>query len=371
MSGNPALSPPVCEPLGPRMQAIWTDRDHAWCARDQWVYRYNYSSRTMQRVFRLPARSDGWAARLKDAIARSRFKQWLRPGMDIDTLAELPNGDLVVLFDRVYWYSPRLHDRTAEALPHDGIDPPIAMPLRGGLAVHPLSGNAYFGEYLNGHQRDIRVARVDMQHRRVDICWTFPRSDIKHVHAIHYDPFRNRLWICTGDLDHESALWFTDDEFLTVQRFGGGDQSWRAIAMLFDAGGMEWGMDAGQDAPADAVNRIYRHDFASGQRSERAVVGNPVYAACAFGDGAAIMQTSFEPRRRQPTPETVSLWYRHPDGDWSSLFSLSYCARPQDGVGPYGHLLIPQGVAPAGQLLCTPVNTARHAGRLLHLRWNA
>lgn len=360
----------VSKTLGPRMQAIWTNTDHAWCARDQWIYRYRYADQALQRQFRLPPRSESWAVRLKDVVARSRFKQWLRPGMDIDTLAELPNGDLVVLFDRVYWYCPQRHDRFAEPLLHDGIEPPLAMPLRGGLAVHPLSGNAYFGEYLNGHQRDIRVARVDVASRRVQVCWTFARSDIKHVHAIHYDRFRNRLWICTGDRDHESAFWFTDDEFQTVHRFAGGDQAWRAIALLFDETGMEWGMDAGQDAPADAINRIFRYDFSNRERTARAVIGNPSYAACTLGNGLAVIQTSFEPLRQQATAAEVALWLRALSGGWTPLFRLPYRARTAVARQPYGHLLIPQGTSPPGQLLCTPVNTGRYNQQLLLLCWS-
>src|SRR5690606_8868361 len=111
--------------------------------------------------------------------------------------------------------------------------------------VHPFSQRVYYGEYLNGHYRDIRVCRVDIETHKVETCWSFPRSETKHIHAIHYDRFRNRLWICTGDRDHESSFYYTDDEFATVHHFAGGDQSWRAIAMLFDETGMEWGMDAG------------------------------------------------------------------------------------------------------------------------------
>lgn len=363
------MSTPAVQVLGHRLQAIWSDADSAWCARDLWVFRYHYASQSLRPVFRLPPRSNSMTGRLRDAVARSGLKRWLRPGLDIDTLVQLPGGDLVVLFDQVYWFDPAQHTRFAQPLPQLGIDPPLAMPLRGGLAVHPGSRCAYFGEYLNGHQRAIRVARVQVDARRVEVCWSFDRSEIKHVHAIHYDRFRKRLWICTGDRDHESAFYYTDDEFRTVHRFAGGDQSWRAIALLFDEHGMEWGMDAGQDAPADAINRIYRHDFRTGERTERAVIGNPAYAGSEWSDGTAVMQTSFEPLRQQQTPDAVTLWRRDPYGAWAQCFELPYRARPRDGAGPYGHLLIPAGVSPAGTLLCTPVNTSKHAQKLLRLRW--
>lgn len=128
-------------------------------------------------------------------------------------------------------------------------------------------------------------------------------------------------------------------------------------------------MDAGQDAPAEAINRIFRYDFATDERTERAVIGNPAYAACSVANGSAVVQTSFEPLRQQITSVEVALWRRTSPGGWVPLFRLPYRARSLDGQQPYGHLLIPQGLSPAGQLLCTPVNTARHNQQLLLLRW--
>ena len=359
MNAMPEMPSPNLQVMGYRLQPIWTDTQHAWCGRDLWVYRYHYASRSLQAAFRLPRRSDSLGGRLRDVLARSWVKRWLCPGLDIDTLAELPGGDLVVLFDRVYWFDPAWHAGQAEVLPQHGDTRPLAMPLRGGMAVHSVSRCAYFGEYLNGTHREIRVARVDVDRRRVEVCWTFARSDIKHVHAIHYDRFRNRLWVCTGDQDHESAFWYTDDEFRTVHRFAGGDQSWRAIAMLFDEHGMEWGMDAGQDAPKEAINRIFRYDFGTHERTELAVVGNPVYAACDVGDGTAVMQTAFEPKRAAIPPHLKSLF-----GIEEQIGAGEKRYRLTTDRAVYGMLLMPRGVAPCAHVLFTPAHCVRGNGRL-------
>lgn len=370
-SRTPGLAPRVtvepAAPWQPALQPVWSDETGCWCTSDHWVFRYEYASGHLRKVFRLPRKQHSILGRTKDVLARSWLRRRFAPGVGIDTLVQRTNGDLVLVYDQVYWYSPNRHQREAQALPFAG-QPALASPLRGGAAVHGQSQHVYFGEYLNGHQRDIRVARVDVNRQRVEICWTFSRSEIKHVHAIHYDRFRNRLWVCTGDLDHESAFWYTDDEFQTLHRFAGGDQTWRAIAVLFDENGMEWGMDAGQDALAEAINRIFRYDFITEERSERAVIENPAYAACAIEGGSAVVQTSFEPLRQQVTPTEVALWIRAPAGGWAPLLRLPYRARSVRGQMPYGHLLIPQGVCPQGQLLCKPVNTAQHS-QLLLLHW--
>lgn len=348
------------------MQPLWSDVEGCWCSSDHWVYHLEYASMKLRKSFRLPSKSDTLIGKFKDALARSRIRQRWFPGVDISTLVQLPNSDIVIIYDQVYWYSPQYHHNEAIALPFLG-QTPIAAPLRGGAAIHAKSHCVYFGEYLNGHNRDIRIFRIDVTRPVVEACWSFSREEIKHIHAIHYDHFRNRLWICTGDLDHESAFYYTDDEFGSVHRFAGGDQTWRAIAVLFDRTGMEWGMDAGKDAPPEAINRIFRYDFSSGLRTEKAVIGNPAYAACELSDGTAIMQTTFEPGRKQETPEAAALWHRDQQGQWQQLFASPYRFDPRGKSGRYGFLVIPRGCIPAKCLVFTPANGDHMSRHLMAL----
>ncbi|MCH8538761.1 MAG: hypothetical protein LAT66_13450 [Alkalimonas sp.] len=192
----------------------------------------------------------------------------------------------------------------------------------------------------------------------VSACWEFEREEIKHVHAIRYDSYRNRLWVTTGDQDHECAIYYTDDEFVTLHKLGGGDQSWRAISLLFYPDCIEWGMDAGKDAPADAINHIYRYHFESQQREQVATIGNPAYFATPCADGSAILATTFEPGRQQDTPEQAALWRRSPQGDWQPLLALDYQDSQMATVGRYGMIYLPSGELPANQLLFTPINCA-------------
>jgi hypothetical protein len=351
------------------MQPLWSDEEGCWCSSDHWVYRLEYATMKLSKVFRLPRKSGTLIGILKDTLARSRIRQRWFPGVDISTLVELPNHDIVIIYDQVYWYSPQHHHSEAVPLNFQG-EIPIAAPLRGGAAIHGKSHCVYFGEYLNGHDRAIRIFRIDVTRPVVETCWSFPREEIKHVHAIHYDRFRNRLWICTGDLDHESAFYYTDDEFGSVHRFAGDDQTWRAIAVLFDEKGMEWGMDAGKDAPAMAINKIYRYDFDSGLRTEKAIIYNPAYAACEMSDGTAIMQTTFEPGRKQDTPEAAALWHRDHQGHWGQIYATPYQFDPLGKQSRYGHLTIPMGCSPSKYLVFTPVNSKFMSRHLLKVSFN-
>lgn len=365
-----SLVTPTVTRIRGEARPLFSDPTGCWCAIDVWFYRFDYATGSFRKVFRIPPRQTHLYGRLRDFLARSWLRRRLSPSVGIDNMVVLPNGNIVVIFDRVYWFCPSENGRVARVV-DDDFEIPMATPLRGGAAVHSLTHHVYYGEYLNGHDRVIRVCRVDVAAGRMEACWAFPRSEIKHIHSIHYDRFRNRLWICTGDRDHESSFYYTDDEFVSVHRFAGGDQSWRAIALLFDETGMEWGMDAGKDAPADAINHLYRYDFVEGRRSVLATIGNPAYAACEFTDGTVVMQTTFEPGRLQKTPMEAALWFRAPNRQWQQCLRFPHVPHARSVGSQYASILLPSGRSPAGRLLCMSVNCEPGQEALLDVRFTS
>lgn len=338
------------------MVVHWSDLDGCLCSQDLAIYRLDYQSNELQFLCRLPAKDQSLKGRVKDVIARSALVQKLRPSAGIGHLVQLANSNIVVVYDRVYLCKKGAVGYQVDVWPTATFGR-FATPLRGGLAVHQQSQQVYFGEYLNGHSRDIRIIRLDPTASTTTICWQFSRAEIKHIHAIHYDGYRNRLWVLTGDTDEESAFYYTDDEFQTLHKFAGGSQQWRAIALLIYPDAIEWGMDAGQDAAADCINKIYRYDFNRCEVTEQAVVGNPVYAAVPLADGGALMATSFEPKRQQQTIPCAELWHRTASGPWLSIAKFNYLQHQRSGVSLYGMVYLPRGELPEGVVIATPVNS--------------
>lgn len=337
------------------------------CSRDHFVFRYCFQSQKLRFVCRIPPKDSGLLGLLKDVLARSWLGQRLSKKAGLSHVMQLDSGLIVIIYDRVYVCD--LNQGAKVATPIESKEFfDFAPPLRNGYAIHPASQAVYFGEYLNGHTRNIRVFRIRPNDMKLEICFEFDRSEIKHIHAISYDPFRRRLWITTGDLDHESSFYYTDDEFLTVHRFAGGDQTWRAISLLFDETGMEWGMDAGKDAPKEAINKLYRYDFSTETRVELAVIGNPAYYAAQMMDGTAYLATTFEPGRLQDTPEEAALWHRDMKHQWTKVKSFRYVYAPRQGVSKYGHLLLPAGKCSPENFLMTPVNVESNHYSLVKLQ---
>jgi len=332
----------------------WSDKESCLCTQDLWLFRYFFRSEKLVKLCRLPRKNSGIRGLIIDFVARSWLKQKLKPTAGIGHVLQISADKILVIHDRVYLCEQKKEKMTVRYIESQHH---FARPLRNGLAVHPLSKKVYFGEYLNGHTRDIRIFSINTDTLALELCWQFSRSEIKHVHAIHYDQYRNRLWVLTGDTDKESAFYYTDDEFQSLHKFAGGSQQWRAIAMLISADSIEWGMDAGKDAAATDLNFLYSYTFSTSICTRLEKVGNPVYAATFFESCNAVIATTFEPGRKQPTIECAELWLQTNDKSWVSVLSLDYKKSHRSRVGNYAMIYLPYGELPTNTIVCTPVNT--------------
>lgn len=97
------------------------------------------------------------------------------------------------------------------------------------------------GVYFGGYIRNPDMNSVRIYHRiGVDewkVIYSFPDGVINHVHNIIPDPFRQCVWIMTGDFDDAAAIWQAKNGFSKVKRIGGGDQLWRGcIAFVISEG---------------------------------------------------------------------------------------------------------------------------------------
>lgn len=154
-------------------------------------------------------------------------------------------------------------------------------PLPYGAAILP-DGSFVYGEYWSNKERE--PVHLYVSHDS-GLSWEelhrFPAGTIRHIHAVQWDPFSERIWIATGDQDKECLLLKSDSEIETFEVVGGGTQDWRAVSLLFDDDFIYWGSDRTFDRrwrnrpPAD--NHLFRLRRSGDVVERLQVVGPPVY----------------------------------------------------------------------------------------------
>ena len=112
------------------------------------------------------------------------------------------------------------------------------------MDVESFQDGLYFGGYLGNMDKK----PVNVYHRigedKWDVVYTFPQGAINHVHAIVSDPYRQCLWIFTGDFDEASAIWKVTDGFKKVERVAGNDQIFRGCVVFALPEGLLYATDA-------------------------------------------------------------------------------------------------------------------------------
>lgn len=123
----------------------------------------------------------------------------------------------------------------------DGVRPLIFTAVKD---IDGIEEGIYFGGYLgNMSKRPVNVYhRVGVD--QWEVVYTFPQGAINHVHNIVADPYRQCLWMFTGDFDEASAIWKVTDNFKTIERVACNDQKYRGCVVYALPEGLLYATDA-------------------------------------------------------------------------------------------------------------------------------
>ncbi|MEL6713878.1 MAG: hypothetical protein AAFP86_08900 [Planctomycetota bacterium] len=209
-------------------------------------------------------------------------------------------------------------------------------PLNVGLAP---SGRLYFGEYFGNPERgEVHVYGSD-DGRSFDVAYTFPAGRIRHVHGVWPDPYRGGVWVLTGDDDDESGLFFTDDDFRTLEPVVAGSQRARAVAVI----PCEDGVVVPTDTPREQ-NHVQWLDVESARLEAVAPVPGSVFSA-ARTEGHFVVSTTLEPSEVNVDPR-VALLVSENGFDWRTIAryprDLAFL-NDRRGVLTYPTLELPAG----------------------------
>lgn len=123
----------------------------------------------------------------------------------------------------------------------EGIRPLIFTSVNG---LASIDNGVYFGGYLgNMTKKPVHIYKRESCDKW-KIVYTFSQGLINHVHTIISDPYRDCLWIFTGDFDESSAIWKVTDHFKKIERVCYNDQKYRGCIAFALAEGILYATDA-------------------------------------------------------------------------------------------------------------------------------
>jgi hypothetical protein len=211
-------------------------------------------------------------------------------------------------------------------------------------------GRIYFGEYYNNPERDtVRIFGSFDQGKSFEVVYRFSPHSIRHVHGVFFDPYSNHVWVTTGDLDQESKIMRTGDDFQTLEQVVGGNQKYRAVQLIFTPDYVYFG----SDTPLEE-NYLYRLNRDTNQVESLQEIEGSVFYGCKVGR-ALFFSTVVEPSRiNQDT--TVYLWGSEDGQKWHRIKKYPKDPLPLK-VFQYGQIRFPVGENVTNRLWFTPYGT--------------
>jgi hypothetical protein len=268
----------------PGMVIQMITNDEIWSNRGYSVYRSNNSGKIFEKMFNVPIPMNVQTLLTRSKYLRNRFVRHELLELlliDNDTMvvfsggAIYRTGDSGKTFQEVHKLDYYGYNIGRGVMPH-------------GIAIDKAN-NLYYGDY--GRNPDKNQVCI---YRSVDygITWhpviTFKEGEIRHVHAVQYDKYADKIWIATGDKDHECNIGYinSDDLFIPVMT---GSQTYRAVSLLFSEIYIYWGMDS-----PNRQNYICRYDRITGEIDSLQKIDGPIYYSTVLKDGKLIMVSSVD-----------------------------------------------------------------------------
>ena len=224
----------------------------------------------------------------------------------VTNVIPLESGDLFVTFDKSVGI---IRDGKFQEL--KGLVRPCRV-LRSACAVDE-SGSIFFGEYLANDERgEMRIYKYFQDSDALEVVYTFPPNSIKHIHGLYFDEFTNSIFCLTGDDEKECQILRSFDGFKTTEVVGHGDETWRAVSILFNKNYFYYGTDAEYRA-----NHIYKVNRENLERENLGEVGGTVFYSKKLGDDLFFTTTAENaPSQKE---NVASVWHTDSAGNCEEI----------------------------------------------------
>ena len=174
-------------------------------------------------------------------------------------------------------------------------------------------GNLFFGEYWrNPSYTEIKLLKSSDGGNSWKPSLVFNKREVRHIHAVQYDPYFDALWLATGDLNQECHIMYSTDGGISFYRIGSGSQKWRACSLIFDEESVYWGMDGNSDLYPEPL--IWRWDRETKETEAVSVLDSYAFYSTKLTNGTLFISTD-------GTNGSASLWRSNDGTNWTQTVS--------------------------------------------------
>lgn len=276
-----------------------------WSVRGYWVYKSSDGIK-FKKAFKVPCGS------LISWLGNLRLTRVLTGHTELCEIFPLRSGTILTFSGGYIWRSTDGGNtfRQVHELNHFGIGHGRGVMPQG--MAEDDEGGIYYGEYFRNLERGaVFVYRSLDDGRHWKVIYQYKPGEIRHIHSLQFDPYTNKVWITTGDSDHECIIGFSTDKGKTFQRLFSGSQRYRAVSLLFTENAVFWGSDSPQ-----SQNWIYRFDRQTRDVKQICKVGGPIYYSTLLSDGTLIMGRTVEGHKGE-WDDVVSIWLSKDGNQWT------------------------------------------------------
>ncbi len=102
----------------------------------------------------------------------------------------------------------------------------------------------YFGGYKGNTNKDPIAIFKRVEKDTWVKAFEFEKGEIEHIHNIVADPYKNIVYIFTGDYDNAACIWKAENNFQSVEPLVRGQQDYRSCVGFATANGLIYATDS-------------------------------------------------------------------------------------------------------------------------------
>ena len=273
-----------CERAGDLIVQEYDKEGNLWATRGMIIYMLKLGDNCFCRVAHVPAGlSIFWLYNF--TIFR---KLSLRP--ECMEIVISRNGSICAFAGGSLWYLSDQSDKFVQTkkIRHYGLGIGRGMLSNG---IFCIENRIFFGEYFyNQDKTNVFIYKSMDSGLTWKIAHEFLPGQIRHIHSLLSDPYTDKVWQCTGDLDNESMIAWSNDNYVNYFPIIYGNQAARAISLVFTEDAVYWGTDTSSKKLAG----IYKWDKEKNEITKLLDISAAIFYGTRLAGGTIVMSSETE-----------------------------------------------------------------------------